>query len=63
MTTAQSGERAQVVEENLARLAYCITSKPRLFRWRNGNIEWSPARWPRRWRVLPMALSGGKDLS
>lgn len=43
--------------KNLENLIYIITDQPRLFRWRNGRIEWAEYRLPagqqRSWRVVP----------
>lgn len=44
----------ELVEKNVAeRLLYCVNSDfPRLFRWRDGHVEWRPKWRPWRWRRL-----------
>lgn len=38
--------------DTLVRLLYAITLRPRLFRWRNGQVQWAPLSRPWRWSVL-----------
>ena len=50
-----------MIEKNLESILYAIPANgtPRLFRWHNGRLQWSPVRLFRLWRDLP--LDYGED--